>query len=125
MGPVVIADMKRPFDQQRAKSGAVNEQVAFDPPVSVQPQRRDIAACAVQVDRDDASFDPGRAVAFGHGAQEFGIKAGVEMIGVVHPVVGQVRETPRHRRLQFQAIFVIGRVMALRRAMHPEMLEAR
>src|SRR3546814_1187014 len=49
----------------------------------------------------------------------------IELIAVVQPVVGQVRELARKRRDQFQAILLIGRVMPLRAAVHPEMLEAR
>src|SRR3546814_470714 len=125
VGPILEPRVQRPFDQQRAKAGAVDEQVALDPPVAVEQQRRDVAAFAVQFDARDPPFDPRRAVGFGHLAQEARIKARIELVAVVQPIVGQMRELAGERRDQFQAIILIGRIMPLGTAVQPEMLEAR
>src|SRR3546814_11617534 len=58
-------------------------------------------------------------------AQEARIKARIELVAVVQPIVGQMRELAGERRDQFQAIILIGRIMPLGTAVQPEMLEAR
>ena len=74
MRPIVIADVQRLFDQQRAKAGAVEEQVALDPLATIERQRGDIAGLSVQFDAGDLSFDPRRPVALGHTPQEATVK---------------------------------------------------
>ena len=122
--PVVVAGVERALDQQRAEAGAVEEQVARDPLPALERQRGDVAALAVQLDRRDLPLDPAYAVAFRHAAQEGGVERAVELIGVVDPVARQVRELPRLRRAQLQAVIVVGPGVALCAGVQPEMLEA-
>src|SRR3546814_7338782 len=78
--------------EQRAKAGAVDEQIALDPPVAVEDQRRDIAALPIELDARDLAFDPLRPVGLRHPAQEARIKTRIELIGIIHAVFGQMRE---------------------------------
>ena len=73
----------------------------------------------------DAPFDPLGAIRFRHPPQEAGIKPRIKLIGIVHPVVGQMRKAASLRRLQLQAIVAIGRIMPLGLPVHPEMLKSR
>ena len=59
-----------------------------------------------------------------HRAQEARIEAGIELVGVVDPVVGKMRELALHRRDQLQAIIVVRLLVPLLAAVQPEMLEA-
>src|SRR3546814_2009003 len=56
VGPVVEPGVERAFHEQRAKAGAVDEQIALDPPVAVEDQRRDIAALPIELDARDLAF---------------------------------------------------------------------
>ena len=123
MGPVIEAGVQRPFDQQGAEAGAVDEQVARDAALAIQMQGGDVAALAIQFDAGNAPFHPAGPVRFGPAAQEGGVKPGIELIGIVHPVVRQVGELSGQRRLQLQAVIGIGNVMAFAARPQPEMLE--
>src|SRR3546814_3088338 len=100
VGPVVEPGVERAFHEQRAKAGAVDEQIALDPPVAVEDQRRDIAALPIELDARDLAFDPLRPVGLRHPAQEARIKTRIELIGLIHAVFGQMRELALQRRLQ-------------------------
>ncbi len=82
------------------------------------------AALAVELDIGDLAFDALRAVRLGHLAQELGVKRRIELVGIVHAIVRQMRELALARRDQLQAIIVIRLIMPLRKAVQPEMLEA-
>ena len=123
VAPIVEAGMQRAFDQQRAKAGAVEEQIALDPHAAVESKRGDIAAFAVQLDRGNASLDPRRAVLFGELPEKRRIARWIELVGVAHPFVRQMREPCPERRFQLQAVIVIRLAVALGQAVQPEMLE--
>ncbi len=84
-----------------------------------------MAAFAVKLDARDLALDADRAVLGRHIAQEFSEARGVELIGVVHPVVRQMGKLALQGGDQLQAVVVIRRGMALFLAVEPEMLEAR
>src|SRR3546814_10334915 len=92
---------------------SVGEQIALDPPVAVDDQRRDIAALPIELDARDLAFDPLRPVGLRHPAQEARIKTRIELIGIIHAVFGQMRELALQRRLQLHAIIVIGCLVPL------------
>ena len=54
-----------------------------------------LPALAVELDLGDLALDADRAVAFGHGPQELRVERRIQLVGVVHPVVGKMRELAR------------------------------
>ena len=65
MRPVLIARLQRLLDDQPAKSGAIDEQVAFDELARVQHQRFDESGFAVLPDFLDLAFNALDAETFG------------------------------------------------------------
>jgi hypothetical protein len=80
--PVLIARLQRLLDQQPAKAGTVDEEVALDLAAVLQAHRFDEPVLAAQRDVDDLAFEPGHALGFGIMPEEAGIEARVEMEGV-------------------------------------------
>src|SRR5690606_8018571 len=126
MAPVVERNAQGLPEEQAAKPGAVDEQVPREFAAVLEPDRGDVAAAGVLVDLDDLAFDPLHTPRFGKAAEEAGIEAGIEVIGVGQLAerrarVGRwVRETvaPGHRR---------GEEIVLKPAeavLQPELVEA-
>ena len=90
-----------------------------------EPQRGDIAGFAVQLDRGDPALDPAGPVGFGTLAQKRGVKRRIKLVGVVHPVVGQMGKLALERGLQFEAVVIVTVRMAVLQAVQPEVLEPR
>ena len=124
MRPVVESGVQRALDQQRAKAGAIEEQVALDAGAVGQRQRGNVTAVMIKLDVGDAALDPARAVAFGHGPQEARVEARIELIGIVHPVVGQMRELGLLGGLELEAITIISSSHPALGSLEPEVLEA-
>ena len=82
--PIVIARRQFALDQQPAKPGAVEEQVAGDPLARGEHQRRDIAALAIALDTIDAALGALDAAVDGEAAQVSRVQSGVEMKGIGH-----------------------------------------
>ena len=123
MGPVVEPGVQRAFDQQRAKARAIDEQVGLDPPITVKQKRGNIAALPVEFDLGDPPLDPPRPIGFGTLAQECRIEAGIELIGIIHPFIGQMGKLARQRGLQFQAVFIVALAVPGVKPAQPEVLE--
>ena len=84
VAPILVAGLERLFDQQAAKAGAIDEQVAFDARAVFQHQRSDEAALAVLLDAGDLAFDaPDTLAARIWPRRKRRVEAGIEMIGVV------------------------------------------
>ena len=83
MRPVLVAGIERLLDQQAAKTGAIDEQVALDDRTVGEHHRFHVAALAVDFGVDDLSFDPAHAAVFSIVAQECRIQAGIEVERVV------------------------------------------
>src|SRR5581483_3303897 len=79
--PVFVSRAQRLFDQQAAKTGAVDEQIAGDALAALQYDRLDETVFALH-DFDDFSLGAPRAARFGVAAQKFRVQARIEMIGV-------------------------------------------
>ena len=107
MRPVVKSGVQRAFDQQRAKACAVDEQIAFDPAVTVEAERGDVSGDTVNLDVCDLSFDPPRTFTFGNFPQEGTVARRIQLIGVVHAIFGQMRELAFLRGFQLEAIFFV------------------
>jgi hypothetical protein len=122
--PVLVADRQRLADQQGAKASAVDEQIAFDACTGVQLQGADLARRRIALHADDLAFDAMHAERFAEAAQEAGVEGGVQVVGVVQAVVGQVRKAAGLRCLRFERVgAVVGRQLPLA-ALEPEVLEA-
>ncbi len=65
MPPVLEPRVQCAFDQEAAKARAVDEHIALDPPLAVEVQRRDVAACPIEFDTRDLAFDALAAVGLG------------------------------------------------------------
>ncbi len=79
MRPVLEARLQRALDQQRAKTGAVDEQVPLDLLPRLQRHRRHVAIALAQHDIDDPPFEAPHAPLFADAPQVPGIQAGVEV----------------------------------------------
>ena len=77
--PIVIAGVQRLFDQEAAKSGAIDEKIASDLRPIVECHRCDVTAFAILRDRDDAAFVPHHAARLGIVPQIGGIESGIEL----------------------------------------------
>ena len=84
--------MQSVADQQAPEAGAVEEQVPVDHRAGVQLDRLDEAGRRIHGHLDDLALDALDTERFRKLAQETRIQARVEVVGVVHAVVGQVRE---------------------------------
>ena len=124
MRPVIEARVQSAFDQQRAKAGAVEEDVAFDRGPIFETKRSDVTVVTIDFDLGDPPLDAVDPVGLRHAAQEPRIKRGIQLVGIVHPLAGQMGELACQRGDQLQAIIVVGSVVAAFFAVHPEMLES-
>src|SRR4051812_47486542 len=122
--PILELRSERTVDEERSEAGAIDEQVTLDPLAGFELQRGDVSACPVQLHFADLALNPLRALSFRHRAQELRVERRIELIGVVHPVVGQMRELARVSGGKLQAIIVVGLVVAALEPVQPEMLEA-
>ena len=82
LAPVLERGIHRPIDQQRAKAGAIDEQVSFDPNARIEHQRVDQAAFGILRHIDDLAFNPRDAGRLCKTAKESGVGGRIEMIGV-------------------------------------------
>ena len=83
--PVAIARAQRLAQEQRAKSGAVDEEIALDLALAFEPDRLDVAALSIALYRHHHAFGADYAALFGVGAQVSRIEPGVEVVGVGEP----------------------------------------
>jgi hypothetical protein len=83
MAPVVIAGLERLLDQQAAEARAIDEQIARELPAIIQRDAGHKAAFAIERDIGDPAFVPHHAAVFGKLAQESGIAARIEVIGII------------------------------------------
>ncbi len=123
MAPVFIAGVQGLLDQQAAKTGAVDEQVALDHLPVFQHQRLDKATVGMLAHLLDLALDAGGAIALRVGAQEARIQAGIQMVGIVHRGLLQHREAVRTRGLRFQAVLIEAAVHATPLRLQPEVME--
>src|SRR5437879_7954158 len=93
--PVIVAGAERLLDEQPAKSGAVDEQVALDNTAAGEGNRLYVAALAVELHIDDLALDPERAASFGVAAEECRIETGVEVERVTQSSERRPRALPR------------------------------
>src|SRR4051794_4294136 len=70
MRPVFVTRAKRLFDEQPAKSGAIDKQITFDHGTVDERHRLDIAALAIDFRIDDLPFDAVHAAAFSIAPEE-------------------------------------------------------
>ena len=82
--PVVIARCERALDQEAAKAGAVEEQVACDPLARGENQSGDVAGVAVPFDAIDLAFGALDPAVDGEAAEVGGVQPRVEVEGVGH-----------------------------------------
>ncbi len=121
--PIVAAHAQRLADQQASEAGAIQEQVAFHPRAVLQRQCGEETAFRIGLHLADAAFDARDAEAFAEAAQEARVQPGVQVVGVIHAAIGQVREAAFLRRTQFQAVVAeVARHAALL-LLQPEMLK--
>src|SRR5262249_34407080 len=123
LAPVLIAGLERLLDQQPAEAGAIDEQVALELFAGFEFERGDEAALAILTDPADPPLDAAPAEFCGEPAEEAGIGAGIEMIGVVDVALVGFGELARLGRLQFEAILAELAAEALIARLEPEMVE--
>src|SRR5205809_7428871 len=95
VSPVFVAGAESLFDEQSAKAGAVDEQIAFDSPTVRQSNRLNVAGLAVEFDVDDLAFNPLHAGAYGVVAEVCRIEGGVEVERVAQARQGRASVLPR------------------------------
>ena len=81
--PVLVAGLERALDQQRAKAGAVDEQVGGADTAILQRDALDEAALAILLYRADLALVPYHAARLRESAQVRGIQPGIELIGII------------------------------------------
>src|SRR5690349_21182538 len=84
MGPVLVSGFQSLLDEQAAKAGAVDEQLAFYHPAVVQLHGFNKAVFGALSDVDDLPLDATDPGAFGVAAQESRVEPRVEMKRVEH-----------------------------------------
>src|SRR4051812_36498407 len=77
--PILKAGPERLLDQQPAKTGTIDEEVAFDARTALQDQRFDKARFGGLRDFDNSALGAHYARGFGDTAKVTGIEAGVEL----------------------------------------------
>src|SRR5947209_16723591 len=82
LGPGFEPGLELLFDEQPAKTRAIDEQVAFDAGAAGEQHRRNVAVLLIAFDRDDLAFVPQDAALFGESAQEPGVEACVELVRI-------------------------------------------
>ena len=86
---------ERLFDEQAAKSGAVDEQVARHLRAVFHHERCHVPARAVLLDARDLAFDAPDALGLELCAQVPGVETGIEVVGVVErQALGDARTCP-------------------------------
>ena len=125
MRPVLEFAPQRAADQKRPEAGAIDEQVPFDPVSGLEQERSDTAVLPVPLDRGDFAFAALDPAAFRDAPQEARVERRIELVGIVDPIVGKVRELAAVRRLQLEAVIAIWAVLAPLAPVEPEVLEAR
>ena len=123
VAPILIARLQRLFDQQPAKAGAIDEQIAFDPATIGQIERFDKARFGMLVDLPDLALDAGNAARFAELAQEERVARGIEMIGIVDLGVGPGGEAASLGCGQLETIVAQRAARALGARAQPHMLE--
>ena len=83
VAPIFVAGFQFLFDQQAAKAGAIDEQVAFDSLPAFEFHRLHIAGFAVPPHAHDPAFLAHGTLTLCQLAQVGGIEAGIEMEGIV------------------------------------------
>lgn len=83
MAPVFVPGPQRLFDKQAAKARAVDEQVTLEGLAVLQRDTGDETRLAVERDIGDPALLAHHAAALGEAAQEQGVAARIEVIGVV------------------------------------------
>ena len=121
--PILEPRFQRLLDQQAAKAGAVDEQIAFDQCAIVQRQRGDVAAFAIAPHLFDAAFMAGDTQFLGKIAQEQAVGSGIEVIGIVERDIAAGAELARQRRLRLEAVIAERPGHAQRFRFEPHMLE--
>ena len=106
MGPVLIAGLQGLLDQQSAKPGAVDEEVALDLLAIVEHERADEAGLALLAHLIDPALHAADAELLGHGAQEFRIQPGIEMIGEIDRDLVAGGELSGFGGLVLKAVFI-------------------
>src|SRR5205814_4497654 len=102
--PILEADPKRLADEQRAKAGAIDEQVAIDGNAGFEHQRLDVATLAVLAHVGDLAFDPPHARGFGETAQVSAVQSRIEVISIVERHLLRRAEPAGRGRLVLEAI---------------------
>ena len=75
MRPVLVPDAQILTDEQGAKAGAIEEEVALNALAIVERERGNVATFSIKLDLVDLAFDTSSAVAFRHAAQELRIQS--------------------------------------------------
>ncbi len=104
LAPVFVTGLERLFDEQAAKAGAVEEQVAVDALARLHHHRFDEARLRILRDAGDLALDALDALGLAALAQVAGIQRGVEVIGVVDPRFFRREELVRPGGLVLEAV---------------------
>jgi hypothetical protein len=123
--PVLVRHAHGLAQQQAAKAGTVDEQVALDLGTRIEPERGDVAAGRIGAHGLDLAFDAAHPEALAEAAQEARVQAGVQVVSVVHAAARQVGEAALLRGAQLETVIAVVAGQAALAALEPEVLEAR
>ena len=99
LAPVFVTGLERLLDEQAAKAGAVDEQIAFDAPAVFHDQRGDVAVPAVLLDAGDLALDALDTLGLVLRTQVARVQPGVEVVRVVDRHAVPKWRICRHRGL--------------------------
>ena len=127
MAPVFEACLQLLFDQQRAETGTIDEEIAFDAHTRFEAYRENRAACRVSLRFDDPAFLPRDAAALRDFGQVSGVEPGIELESVIIGKQAAARlrrfEPPVPRRDDRQRVLAKGARLAFGVLGQPVMVE--
>src|SRR5512138_2623228 len=123
MAPVFVAGAQGLFDEEPAKSGAIDEEVAFDDLTGLELEPFDESRVGVLRDMFDLAFDALYAVALRKCSQELRVHTRVEMVRIVDLNLLRGRELLLSSSGELQAIIAELGLNSFRQTVQPEVVK--
>jgi hypothetical protein len=121
--PVLESRLQRALDEQAAKAGAVDEEVALDDLALFELERFDESGGRVGAHLLDLALDAFHALGLGQPAQVTRVQGRVEVIGIVDARVFAQREAVFHGRQPLVTVLADVDLRALGLGVQPEVME--
>ena len=122
--PLGLEQVQRLLDKQASKARAVDKKIAFKCLPACGCNTFNVTTFRLEVCLSNFAFMSNRTVFFGELSQEFGVEAGVNVIGIVQTMLRRDREFILLRRKQLIAVLAIVLSETLALGFQPKMLKA-